>query len=333
MTPSTKSPDASESKALATLARGTYAPPNSATDVRSPCPVINALANHGYLPRDGRNVSASELQTAMRKVVGLSLPLAALLSNPIFLEHHPVPEGQDPKSPSLITKLWAALHNPWAVFPDFAMRHPGQVDATGRPVMDLDQLALHGKVEHDVSLTRLDIAQGDNLTSQPELVKTLLDASSDGGKTLSIEDLAALRKRRIEKQREDNPSLTYTAREHKLACGESALLVGVFGEAKGVRVDYARAVLEDERLPVEEGWKKKWWSVGILGIGKLSKKVTANTSATAAIGPSNTHPLSRREPIYDAPDNEAVDVKPPLAPLAPSSAGSDDEARLLSMFW
>jgi hypothetical protein len=24
-------------------------------DLRSPCPALNALANHGFLPRDGRN--------------------------------------------------------------------------------------------------------------------------------------------------------------------------------------------------------------------------------------------------------------------------------------
>jgi len=28
-----------------------------ATDLRSPCPGLNTLANHGYLPRDGRNLS------------------------------------------------------------------------------------------------------------------------------------------------------------------------------------------------------------------------------------------------------------------------------------
>ncbi|KAJ7489169.1 Cloroperoxidase [Mycena latifolia] len=29
----------------------------SATDVRSPCPGLNTLANHGYLPRNGKNIS------------------------------------------------------------------------------------------------------------------------------------------------------------------------------------------------------------------------------------------------------------------------------------
>ncbi|KAF7360782.1 HEME-HALOPEROXIDASE domain-containing protein [Mycena venus] len=28
-----------------------------ATDLRSPCPGLNTLANHGYLPRNGRNIS------------------------------------------------------------------------------------------------------------------------------------------------------------------------------------------------------------------------------------------------------------------------------------
>ncbi|KAJ7210724.1 Chloroperoxidase, partial [Mycena pura] len=29
----------------------------TATDVRSPCPGLNTLANHGYLPRNGKNIS------------------------------------------------------------------------------------------------------------------------------------------------------------------------------------------------------------------------------------------------------------------------------------
>ncbi|KAF8123224.1 Chloroperoxidase [Mycena galopus ATCC 62051] len=31
--------------------------PPAATDVLSPCPGLNTLANHGYLPRDGKNIS------------------------------------------------------------------------------------------------------------------------------------------------------------------------------------------------------------------------------------------------------------------------------------
>ncbi|KAJ6582149.1 Chloroperoxidase, partial [Mycena capillaripes] len=29
----------------------------TATDVRSPCPGLNTLANHGYIPRNGKNIT------------------------------------------------------------------------------------------------------------------------------------------------------------------------------------------------------------------------------------------------------------------------------------
>jgi hypothetical protein len=35
-------------------------------DSRSPCPALNALANHGYLPRDGKDISPDVLQRALQ---------------------------------------------------------------------------------------------------------------------------------------------------------------------------------------------------------------------------------------------------------------------------
>ncbi|KAI3326976.1 Cloroperoxidase [Xylariaceae sp. AK1471] len=41
-----------------------YVKPKS-TDSRSPCPMLNTLANHGYLPHDGRNITAQDVGTAI----------------------------------------------------------------------------------------------------------------------------------------------------------------------------------------------------------------------------------------------------------------------------
>ncbi|KAL4075428.1 Chloroperoxidase [Scleroderma citrinum] len=49
-------------------------------DVRSPCPALNALANHGYLPRDGKSISVFDLIRGLRQGYSLSIPLAFLLS-------------------------------------------------------------------------------------------------------------------------------------------------------------------------------------------------------------------------------------------------------------
>jgi hypothetical protein len=54
--------------------------PPSPGDSRSPCPALNALANHSILPHDGRNISAYQLISVMRQHYHISLPLATFLS-------------------------------------------------------------------------------------------------------------------------------------------------------------------------------------------------------------------------------------------------------------
>ena len=59
------------------------------------------------------------------------------------------------------------------------MRPPGQKDSSGIPYLNLDQIALPGAVEHDSSLTRRDIGQGDNITCQEDLVSGLMAIPSN----------------------------------------------------------------------------------------------------------------------------------------------------------
>jgi hypothetical protein len=249
------------------LAKGTYSPA-SPTDKRSPCPLINSLANHGYISRDGRNIPAHELNAAMN-VVGLSTALGSVFSNAIYNIH------QDPRPAhmSTLSRLWSFLRNPWTLLAVFGMRRMGQ-EHKGKPVVDLDQLALHGVVEHDVSLTRRDAAQRQgNCVSQPDLVAELLACPVQNG-GVSMEAFAELRKRRIQQQLNDNPELKYGAKEHQIACGEIALILSCFGDGKSVKWNYLKAVFEDERLPFDDGWKKRrWWTVGFRelasGVAKL----------------------------------------------------------------
>jgi len=54
--------------------------PQQPGDVRSPCPALNTLANHGYLPRDGKQLTASVLIRGLEEGYGLSGPLANVLA-------------------------------------------------------------------------------------------------------------------------------------------------------------------------------------------------------------------------------------------------------------
>ncbi|KAF2398698.1 Cloroperoxidase [Trichodelitschia bisporula] len=53
---------------------------NPTSDSRSPCPALNALANHGYLPHDGKNITAATFSTAIQSVYNIDPTLASTLS-------------------------------------------------------------------------------------------------------------------------------------------------------------------------------------------------------------------------------------------------------------
>jgi len=54
--------------------------PPAPYDRRSPCPALNALSNHGYLPHDGKNIGFFALIRAQQEVYNLSYPLAFILA-------------------------------------------------------------------------------------------------------------------------------------------------------------------------------------------------------------------------------------------------------------
>jgi hypothetical protein len=251
------------------LQRGVYTPATS-NDVRSPCPIVNSLANHGYISRDGRNIRKGELLSAVNEL-GLSWVLKNALSRAVYIER----DNETILKASRWTRFWFYLTNPLALFfSKFALRRLGQSDTAGKVVINLDQLAIHGAIEHDVSLTRYDHAQGDNHTLDLDLVKDMLASSSDGGKTLTLEDLAKFRKRRIEKQRKINPDLEYGPVQHTLACGELSLILSAFGDGKQISCAFTKALFQEERLPYTEGWKKRsWWTIGIFEVAWLGEKV------------------------------------------------------------
>ena len=88
-------------------------------------------------------------------VTGLSNMLKWGFAYGHYVEYHETPP----------TSWWPLIRNLInAMFRQFGVRPPGQKDSKGIPVINLDQLTLPGAVEHDVSLTRRDIGQGDNIT-------------------------------------------------------------------------------------------------------------------------------------------------------------------------
>ncbi|KAF1775390.1 NADP-dependent oxidoreductase domain [Phytophthora cactorum] len=70
-------------------ASGVYG--TTATYRRSPCPALNTLANHGYLPRNGQNITHDKLSTALQNVYNIGPGVVAILisqlPDPISLDY------------------------------------------------------------------------------------------------------------------------------------------------------------------------------------------------------------------------------------------------------
>ncbi|KAH7173017.1 Chloroperoxidase [Fusarium sp. MPI-SDFR-AT-0072] len=248
------------------------APPNAS---RSPCPVVNALANHGYLERSGRSIFMDDLNASM-KHVGMSPLLGSVFAIPTYFEYQNPAKAYMKKPVGTWQRIWSLIKNPYSFFDYFGCWNASQI-SDGKKYLNLVDLASHGAIEHDISLSRRDIAQKQgNNDPQQDLIEEMLDYSFDG-ETLTIEDLARFIKARISRQLEDNPELVYGPAEHQVNCGQIALMMGCFGDGKTIPVKYVKAIFEDERLPIEEGWKRRsWWTMGLVEFfGAVKKLVNA----------------------------------------------------------
>ncbi|KZS87528.1 Cloroperoxidase [Sistotremastrum niveocremeum HHB9708] len=92
--------------------------PARPTDSRSPCPALNVLANHGYIPHNGLDISPIQLIRALQTVYNASLPFSIFIT---------------------LAGLWTAGYIKWTPWPKLRIR-------------SLHALALHGVIEHDASL-------------------------------------------------------------------------------------------------------------------------------------------------------------------------------------
>ncbi|KAJ6142456.1 hypothetical protein N7471_001909 [Penicillium samsonianum] len=216
--------------------KGEYRPAASG-DLRSPCPALNSLANHGLIPRDGHNITADQLKDALQ-YIGVGVDIRHILVKRAFTVHDETSH--------------------------IGLRNPGQVNESGIPVLDLDQTGRPHAVEHDVSLSREDRALGDCIKPDPDLVGRLVQYPGNKD-SFTISDLGRFRKRRHAEQKAKNSELNFDSSKHKVACGEAAIFQSIFGKGFFYKLPtkYVKAMFQEERLPYKEGWRPRWTPVMI----------------------------------------------------------------------
>lgn len=230
----------------------TPAPPGA---LRTPCPVLNALANHGHIPRDGRDMTADQLSAAFR-YLGFGPDTTSFLVGGAFKVH-----ADDPIAGSGTSRL--------------GLRDADEMNSEGTPVLNLDQIGRPHAVEHDVSITRQDRELGNCTVLRPQLLRNFLECPANG-RAFTTSDLGDFRKRRYDQQKRDNAHLDFDPAKHQLACGEIGAFQGIFGEglSYSIPMAYVKAMFEDDRLPIEEGWRPRKTPLMFLELWLLLKLIS-----------------------------------------------------------
>ncbi|CAG9955539.1 unnamed protein product [Clonostachys rosea f. rosea IK726] len=219
-----------------------------ADDFRGPCPMMNTLANHGYIPRDGRNITRPNIIAGLATGLNFKEPLASLMFD------------------------MAIVANP-------------EPNAT---YFTLDHLNQHNVLEHDASLSRTDSYFGSNHIfnwtiyekSKAYWTEPIITAQMLANSKLArqVESRAFNPTYRFTADTE-NFSLGEIAAPI-IAFGDMAL-----GEVNRTLVDY---FFVNERLPAELGWHKKEVAIGVEDILKVSNMIKAATSLITGPDQSNS---------------------------------------------
>ncbi|KAJ3548152.1 heme-thiolate peroxidase [Coprinellus aureogranulatus] len=193
-----------------------FIPPTDA-DSRCSCPALNAMANHGILSHDGKNISFVQLGARIRTTYNFSSSFCYFV-------------------------------------PAYAANMLGKDHA--KDTFDLKELDLHNGIEHDASLTRQDVAlEPDQSKPHVPFIKEFLaeatGTDADGKRVLTIDDMSRFSAKRRVEAREGNPNFTLEKIHKTFGSTNASTLLTAFGG----RVDDLTTFLLEERLP--DGWESR----------------------------------------------------------------------------
>ncbi|EFQ36806.1 hypothetical protein CGRA01v4_04244 [Colletotrichum graminicola] len=204
-------------------------------DRRSPCPMVNALANHGYLPRNGLNVSLADLITGFTAAVNLD-PAATTLV------------GQK----ALLTSTTG-----------------------NNATFNLDDLNTHGIIEHDGSLSRNDIYFGDNHSFNMTIWESVASYFTDSTISIPTAAKARVARLQAAAAANPQFNLTADGTQFSFIETALYQSVFGNLDDGNARTDWVRVLFEKERLPFEEGFSRSASPITAAGILSLVNKVAA----------------------------------------------------------
>ncbi|KAK8043184.1 Cloroperoxidase [Apiospora phragmitis] len=229
---------------------------------RSPCPLLNALANHGYLPHDGRDIEKDTILDALEDAVNLDRPLTDF----------------------------------------FFQAGLGTVPVANATRLSLHHLSQHNAIEHDASLSRPDafFSSHQNVFDPTVFAETrsywpdpVIDVRQAAAARLGRVQTANRTNPAFELNKSGSPASTAETSIYLLAFGD----VG----AGTVRREFVEYFFENERLPFELGWEKSKFALTQEHLESMIARVVAETeslvngSAMMGTTPESQRPLAGNE--------------------------------------
>ncbi|KAH6865929.1 Peroxidase, family 2-domain-containing protein [Alternaria rosae] len=211
--------------------------PAGSGDVRSPCPGLNALANHNFIHRSGRNMTIPHLISGLAAGLNMGADFSVVVGGAGLL----------------------ASPNPLA------------------GSFDLDDLNMHNfPIEHDASMSRQDAALGNPQPFYNPNWQQYISFFS-GKERTDVLTASKAKFARTTDSKAKNPSFTYGLREAIFSYGENAIYLQtmsdpVSGKAK---IEYVRSLFEQEKLPFELGWRPSVLPVTLPSIGVMVAELFA----------------------------------------------------------
>ncbi|KIJ40025.1 hypothetical protein M422DRAFT_32437 [Sphaerobolus stellatus SS14] len=203
------------------------------TDIRGPCPALNTLASHGYLPRSGV-ARPDQIVTAVMEGLNLGNDFAKFLAYQAFLMNG----------------------NPLTNLMSIGMKTPGTGPDPPKPAL-VGGLSQHGTFEGDTSMTRVDAFFGDQAVFNEDLFQKFIATSAKFGfnGTYDINAAAELRNDRLQDSIKTNPQLVFTSPRIISAYSEAVFPTIFFVDGRlnnrQLTIDAARHFFDFQMMPAD----------------------------------------------------------------------------------
>ncbi|KAJ3768371.1 Peroxidase, family 2-domain-containing protein [Lentinula raphanica] len=192
--------------------------------------------------------------------------------------------GMEATSPFLLSSTRSMMGSTFVINILRIAAKLGLLTTDAEDSFSLEELALHGTLEHDASMSRNDLALGDNIHFN-ETVFTTLANSNPGVDYYNVTSAAQVLEQRLAEDKIVNPSLINTVKEFEVRVIESGFYLSVMGNVTtGVAPkNFVQILFREERLPLEEGWKRSEVPIGEDNFNNVVEGI-ANASTWAPSG-------------------------------------------------